>query len=76
MTFEGEYEHFLKPTCIHCGTEIMDHVPRVWEEVTGGMRICAHMYVTACVAALRKRIEEIEKGGKGSFPLTKETDPD
>jgi hypothetical protein len=58
------------PVCIHCGTQIMDHVPRVWEEVSPGLNIPAHMYVNACVAGLRRRIEELE-GGKSSVPLAR-----
>lgn len=48
------------PVCVNCGCSIKDGVRRAWQEISAGRQICAHLYVSACVSELRKRVEVLE----------------
>lgn len=47
----------MEVICVHCGCEIRDGQKRIHEEKIG----TSHMYLSACVTALRERIESLEE---------------
>ena len=54
-----EHKHDELPVCVTCGCSIKDGVNRVWHDVSNG-QVATHMYYSACLQELRKRVEVLE----------------